>query len=120
MDEEMERFCGDLLQSVREMKTATWACKTEYVEQPDGSARRIVTRADGTVEEDGVIPAERWAALNARAKAGLSQAEFAKSLGVSKRTLQEWEQGRKRPSGAARVLLGIVARHPEVLRDAPP
>jgi len=117
MDEEMEQFCQDLLQSVREMKAGACARKTEFIGQPGGAARRIVTRADGAVEKDDLIPAERWAATSARAQSGLSQTEFAKRLGVSKRTLQEWEQGRKRPSGAARVLLSIVSRHPEVLEE---
>lgn len=53
----------------------------------------------------------------ARLKAGLSQARFAALLGVSKRTLQQWEQGRRKPSGAARTLLRIVERHPKILRD---
>ena len=53
----------------------------------------------------------------ARAGTGLSQEEVARLLGVSKRTLQEWEQGRKRPSGAARVLLRIAARRPDLLRE---
>ena len=48
-------------------------------------------------------------------KSGLSQAEFAAALGVSKRTLEQWEQGRREPSGAARQLLRIAERHPEVL-----
>jgi putative transcriptional regulator len=50
-----------------------------------------------------------------RIKSGLSQAEFATALGVSKRTLEQWEQGRRKPSGAAKQLLKIVERHPEVL-----
>jgi len=55
--------------------------------------------------------------LNARMRIGLSQQKFADVLGVSMRTLQEWEQGRRKPSGAAQTLLTIAARHPEVLRD---
>lgn len=55
--------------------------------------------------------------VRARLKSGLSQAEFAAVLGVSKRTLEQWEQGRRRPSGAAQTLLKIAERHPEVLRD---
>jgi putative transcriptional regulator len=50
-----------------------------------------------------------------RAKVGLSQSEFARLLGVSVRTLQEWEQGRRAPSGPARTLLAIAARNPKVL-----
>ena len=50
-----------------------------------------------------------------RIKSGLSQSEFAAVLGVSKRTLEQWEQGRREPSGAAKTLLRIAERHPEVL-----
>ena len=53
----------------------------------------------------------------ARLKSGLSQAQFAAALRISPRTLQQWEQGRRQPSGAAETLLKIVARHPEVLRE---
>ena len=53
----------------------------------------------------------------ARSKSGLSQPQFALLLGVSARTLQDWEQGRRQPSGAARTLLAIAVRRPEVLRD---
>lgn len=52
-----------------------------------------------------------------RKSTGLSQAEFARLLGVSLRTLQEWEQGRRAPSGAARTLLLIAAKNPRALRD---
>ena len=50
-----------------------------------------------------------------RLNTGLSQAQFAAALGVSKRTLEQWEQGRREPSGAAKQLLKIAERHPEVL-----
>lgn len=53
----------------------------------------------------------------ARAKVGLSQSEFARLLGVSVRTLQEWEQGRRAPSGPARTLLTIAYRNPQALLD---
>ena len=50
-----------------------------------------------------------------RERTGLSQARFAQLLGVSVRTLQEWEQGRRAPSGAARTLLLIAQRNPRAL-----
>lgn len=53
----------------------------------------------------------------ARHKIGLSQTAFAELMGVSKRTLQEWEQGRKKPSGAANSLLRIAIKRPDVLRE---
>jgi len=45
----------------------------------------------------------------------LSQSEFAALLGISVDTLQNWEQGRRKPAGPARVLLQVAASHPEVL-----
>lgn len=52
-----------------------------------------------------------------REKTGLSQERFATLLGVSIRTLQDWEQGRRTPSGAARTLLLIAERNPKALLD---
>ena len=55
--------------------------------------------------------------VRVRLGSGLSQAQFAAALGVSKRTLEQWEQGRRQPSGAAKTLLKIAERHPEVLLE---
>jgi putative transcriptional regulator len=52
-----------------------------------------------------------------RLRIGLSQSEFAKLLGVSLRTLQEWEQGRRAPSGAAKSLIAIAIKHPDILKE---
>jgi putative transcriptional regulator len=79
-----------LLQSVREMKARTFARTTE-------------------IDVNDVV--------QARKGTGLSQSEFASALNISKRTLQEWEQGRRTPSGAAQALIRIARKHPEVVRE---
>ena len=93
-----------------------WARKTEFFPRRDGSIRRVISRPDGTVEKDHIIPAEHALVAKARAATGLSQTAFACLLGVSVRTLQEWEQGRKIPSGAAATLLKVAAKYPNVLK----
>ena len=55
--------------------------------------------------------------VRARLKSGLTQAQFAALLGVSQRTLEQWEQGRRTPSGAAKTLIRVAELHPEVLRE---
>ena len=55
--------------------------------------------------------------VRVRGKLGLSQSKFAAILGISADTLQNWEQGRRSPTGPAKVLLKIAARHPEVLLE---
>jgi putative transcriptional regulator len=52
-----------------------------------------------------------------RARFGLSQAKFAALLGISVRTLQGWEQGRRSPEGPARVLLRVAARRPKAVLE---
>ena len=91
LERDAKRDIGaELLQSVREMK----AGKHNRVHQ---------------IKISSVI--------EARQKVGLSQAEFAELLGVSKRTLQDWEQGRREPSGAAKSLLEVARKRPEVLLE---
>ena len=90
MPSEMKKFQEDLLESVRQMKR--------------GEAARV-TKVQ--------LPA----AAEARAQVGLSQQDFAHLLGVSARTLQDWEQGRREPNGAAKTLLRVAVSHPEVLRE---
>jgi len=67
-----------------------------------GEAGRIVRRPD---------------VASIREKTGLSQSRFAALLGVSVRTLQDWEQGRRAPSGAARTLLMVANRNPGALLE---
>lgn len=105
----------ELLQAVKDMRAGRWARKTEFLPRKDGTMLRRITLRDGTVEKEHVIEANNPAA--ARARTGLSQACFARALGVSTRTLQEWEQGRRQPTGAARALLAIATKRPDVIRE---
>lgn len=63
-----------------------------------------------------VVVEPRSPIVRARLKSGLTQSQFAALLGVSKRTLEQWEQGRREPSGAAKTLIRVAELHPEVLR----
>jgi putative transcriptional regulator len=53
-----------------------------------------------------------------RAKAGLTQSQFAEMIGASIGTVRKWEQGLRKPSGAAKTLLRIVAHRPSIVREA--
>jgi len=53
-----------------------------------------------------------------RASMKMTQIQFAKQFGLSKRTLQDWEQGRRSPTGASRVLLTVLSKEPEAIKRA--
>lgn len=108
----------ELREALAEAKAGIWARKSEFMPMADRRIRRRITRSDGTVERDEVIPVGRIAIAAARAGTGLSQAQFAALLGVSIRTLQDWEHGRREPSGAACTLLRIATKHPRIVREA--
>ena len=55
--------------------------------------------------------------VRVRTRLGLSQIKFARLIGISEDTLQNWEQGRRSPVGPAKVLLKLAARHPEALLE---
>lgn len=90
MDSELKQFQADLLESVKAMRAGKAAHFTQVELSP---------------------------VAEVRAKVGLPQSAFAELLGVSLRTLQDWEQGHRNPSGAARTLLRVAGRHPEVLLE---
>lgn len=62
-----------------------------------------------------VVPVIRVAAI--RASTGLSQSAFARSIGVAKGTLLNWEHGRRQPTGPAQVLLAMIAKKPSLVRE---
>jgi putative transcriptional regulator len=104
---------AELRAAISDMSKGRWARKTVFTQRADGSMRRRIVLPDGTVEKDEIVPASEPARI-ARAGTGMSQSRFAGLIGVSVRTLQEWEQGRKRPSGPAEALLRLVAKQPQV------
>ncbi len=85
---------------------AKWEASRDLEAELVESVRQM-KRGEGTVVHSPVIAA--------RQNSGLSQAQFAQLLGVSVRTLQGWEQGRKQPSGAASTLLTIARTNPKAL-----
>ncbi|NUQ37588.1 MAG: type II toxin-antitoxin system MqsA family antitoxin [Caldilineales bacterium] len=79
-------------------------------------------REGGAILRGEVEPARVFAVApsdvkSVRARFDLTQQEFAALLGVSVKTLQNWEQGRRAPHGPARVLLQVAEKHPEVVWD---
>ena len=69
----------------------------------------------GATVHEVQVPEPDVAAI--RAKSGLSQREFARSIGVAVGTLQGWEQGRRRPEGPARVLLALIEKRPAIVQE---
>jgi len=70
-----------------------------------------LTSYDVKVPEQADVP-------GLRARLGLSQARFASAFGLDVKTVQAWEQGRRRPDRTARILLAVIAREPEAVRRA--
>lgn len=69
---------------------------------------------DAKVHEVSVVDVD---VAEVRQRTGLSQAEFARSIGVAKGTLLNWEHGRRHPTGPAQVLLALIAKKPSVVQD---
>lgn len=105
----------ELLQAVRDLKAGRWARKTTFETLPDGTVRRRIESQDGTIEKEEILSGPRWEIMAARARSGLSQSDFANALGISRRTLENWEQGRAEPTGAARRLLKLAAQYPDTV-----
>jgi putative transcriptional regulator len=83
----------------------------------------VASVKEGSAILRGERPAARQFTMDApdikhiRAGYHLTQTQFAAILGISVRTLRNWEQGRRRPEGPAKVLLQVAAKHPEALLD---
>jgi putative transcriptional regulator len=94
---------------------------TEQQRIIDGIAQGLqeaVAYVKGDTRGARVTVIEVETALQTRLKMKLNQAEFADLLGVSQRTLENWEQGRSRPNGAARSLLRVAAKNPKMVLES--
>ena len=92
--------------------------KAELFEELKQSLREANLIKRGQMKPGRVFRVDRESKLvQVRGRLGLSQSKFASLLGISQDTLQNWEQGRREPTGPAKVLLKIAARHPEVLLE---
>lgn len=67
------------------------------------------------LREGGYAPVSEVSQV--RQKTGLSQSQFAKSLGISVNTLKSWEQGQRKPSGAAATLMKLINKHPNLMGE---
>jgi putative transcriptional regulator len=106
---------AELLESVRQAKQIM---RGELAPARTFTADEIRAAAPAERRRVAEREAEALDAATIRERMGLSQTRFATLLGISPRTLQGWEQGRREPKGAERTLLRVAATHPEALLDA--
>jgi putative transcriptional regulator len=91
--------------------------KEEMFKELLESVRQAGSVIRGEMEPSRVLAVEAPDVKSIRTKFGVSQDEFASLLGISVRTLENWEQKRRIPRGPARVLLEVAAAHPEAVWD---
>ncbi|MBI4962656.1 MAG: helix-turn-helix domain-containing protein [Desulfomonile tiedjei] len=90
--------------------------KKELFDELVESVREGMAIRRGHTEPSRVFVVEKKTDVKAvRSKLGVSQNEFAELLGISRRTLENWEQGRRTPKGPAKVLLKVAEAHPEAV-----
>jgi putative transcriptional regulator len=83
------------------------------------AAREALAIAEGKLREGFIVHEPTPVDVKAlRARLKMSQDRFARAFGLPKRTVQDWEQGRRQPEGAARVLLKVIEREPDAVRRA--
>ena len=99
------------MRKMTEQQLAKWEAKRDLGQEILQSIRDIKT---GRIGRRSTV--ESYPLVRAREKSGLSQAKFAALLGVSVRTVQDWEQGRREPNAAAKTLLKVAELHPSVLK----
>ena len=102
--------------ALRSGKTApSRAWKLE--KQADGSVRRTALKPEAVRKANAAKDAARLA-VDARTALNVTQKDFAALLGISLRTLHQWEQGRRKPTGAALTLLRVASANPKAVMKA--
>lgn len=110
-----------LLKSAQSMKAIVRGEKKPgrvTVVKPDGRGGHVRRTVDPEVFRRRQAAIHAASVAGVRERLGLSQQELADLLGISRRTLENWEQGRREPTGAAKVLLKVAERHPEAVLAA--
>jgi putative transcriptional regulator len=107
---------SELLADIAAIKRRDKLRETVFAINADGTVTRTVKT--GRNQTQTILSGPRWEVLSARQALNYSQNEFAELLGVSKRTLENWEQGRSTPSGAAQTLITVARIKPKAVRDA--
>ena len=103
----------------RNLNTRTKS-RTKFGMALEQSAKGILAHVKGEVRlpTRRIVLPDEVDVKRIRTKAGMSQAEFARAFCINPRTLQEWEQGRRKPDATTRAYLAVIARNREVVLDA--
>ncbi len=104
---------------LRKQKT-TAKRRTELGLALEESAKEILAHVKGETElpTRRIVLPEEVDVRRIRSQAGMSQAEFARAFCINPRTLQEWEQGRRKPDATTRAYLAVIAKNREAVLDA--
>ena len=94
--------------------------RTRFGMALERSAKEILAHVKGDVRlpTRRIVLPDEVDVKSIRTKAGMSQVEFARAFCINPRTLQEWEQGRRKPDATTRAYLAVIAKNREVVLDA--
>ncbi len=108
-----------MIMSPRKQKTAAKR-RTKLGLALEESAKEILAHVKGELELSTrrIVLPEEVDVKRIRSQAGMSQAEFARAFCINPRTLQEWEQGRRKPDATARAYLAVIAKNREAVLEA--
>jgi len=110
---------GAITMGIRKLKAAPKG-RTRFGVELEQSAKEILAHIKGEAKlpTRRIVLPDEVDVRGIRAAAGMSQAEFARAFCIDPRTLQEWEQGRRRPDATTRAYLAVIAKNREAVLDA--